>query len=69
MAPAHFMRAAPRPEYSSPFERSIMASSNAPDGLSTGIRPSSARISMRNAIISNTWDGAKKFAIGVTQRV
>ena len=28
IAPAHFISAAPRPEYSSDFERSIMASSN-----------------------------------------
>jgi hypothetical protein len=31
------MTAAPRPEYSSDFERSIIANSNWPDGLSTGI--------------------------------
>ena len=67
MAPAHFISAAPRPEYSSDFERSIIASSNCPDGLSTGMRPSSARISIRKAIISRTCDGSKKFAIGVTQ--
>ena len=69
IAPAHFIRAAPRPEYSSPFERSIIASSNWPEGLSTGIRPSSAMINIRKAIINRMWEGSKKLAIGVTQRV
>ena len=64
--PPHFTSAKPRPEYSSDLDSSIIASSKWPVGLSTGMRPPSARINMRNASTSSTCDGAKKFASGVT---
>ena len=54
MAEAHFMRAAPRPEYSRVLECPIMAISVCPDGLSTGMRDSSAMISRTNATTTST---------------
>ena len=67
IAPAHLIRAAPRPEYSSDLDFSIIASSKCPDGLSTGIRPSSAMISIVKASITSTCEGSKKLLSGVTQ--
>ena len=67
MEPPHFIKAAPRPEYSRPFDSSIMASSKCPEGLSTGILPVSAMTSMRKANSIKICAGSKKFARGVTQ--
>ena len=50
ICPPHFIKAAPRPENSSPLDSSIIANSKWPVGLSTGIFPPSARISMKKAI-------------------
>ncbi len=66
--PPHFISAAPRPEYSRSFDSSIMASSKWPVGLSTGMRPFSARISMTNATSSRQCEGWKKFDGGFTHR-
>ena len=62
ICPPHFISAAPRPEYSKPLDSSIIANSKCPVGLSTGILPPSARISMKNAISRRICAGEKKAA-------
>ena len=59
ICPPHFIRCRAAAGIFQPLDSSIIANSKWPEGLSTGILPPSARISMKNAINSRMCAGEK----------